>query len=303
MKKHHILTKAIASVSLLVLATAAHAASLINTNPSGDGSGELFIGFHATGGVGNGASVVVDLGAVSTLSNASVGSSFSLGTFGQDLVNTFGANWYERSDVLWSAAAAVRQTGFSDPQQTVYGSVKVASYDPSLTPTTTAYTRNTQSTQGSAATNIGSNQSNGFVANPTGVTGTNVAIEAAGSTTNNWADWMPGGSQAGAQGPFKYFNSPTNVNFEQAFSAGTIGNGAEGALDVYRMIRTGLADPENSQTSGAGTYQFTLAINSAGAVVASVDPVAVPEPASYGALFSAALLGIGAMRRKRVARA
>ena len=104
--------------------------------------------------------------------------------------------------------------------------------------------------------------------------------------------------------PFGGFGNPTASNFEQSFAAGTLASGFEGALDVYRMYRSNVSDPDASPNTGlgAGSYQFTLTIDGTGALGAEVLPVAVPEPASIGGLFSAALLGIGAMRRKRGAK-
>ena len=59
--KTTILSKAIAVAALAVCATTAHAASFVNGTT---GAGELFIGFHATGGVGVGKSVVIDAGSI-----------------------------------------------------------------------------------------------------------------------------------------------------------------------------------------------------------------------------------------------
>ena len=72
MKKNTILSRPIASaLALAVCATAAHAATLVNGTT---GAGELFIGFHATGGTGVGKSVVIDAGSISALSALATGS-------------------------------------------------------------------------------------------------------------------------------------------------------------------------------------------------------------------------------------
>jgi hypothetical protein len=307
MNKQTILSKSFAALaSFALLATAAHAATLVNGT---SGAGELFVGFRATGGVGAGESVVIDLGSVSALSNAALGSTTSLGTYGADLVTKFGANWFNRSDVLWGAVAGVFSTATADPINSLYGGVKVASFNPSLTPTTTAYNRTTNSSQASIAQRILQNMATGaggFTSATTGTTGTNVGLEGV-SDAQSWKSWMAGGANVAGLGniPFGGFGSPTAVNFEQAFGTGDLGFGAEGALDVYRMYRSTSADPDASPTTGtgAGSYQFTLAIGSGGSIDALVRPVAVPEPASIGTLTSAALLGIGAIRRKRAARA
>jgi len=324
MKNTNMPSKTITVVAALVLSGAsAHAATLVDTNtgPGGDtstdGAGELFVGIHATGGQGNGVSVVVDLGAISPYAAVSAGGKLTFvvgatGTsnIGADLVAQFGANWYERTDVLWAAASATRGTVPStstDPTQTLYGSVKVSSYNPSVAPSTTGYTRATQSTQGTPATNIASNMALGVggfadAGTPAGVTGTNVAIEIAGST-QGWAAWMPGGAQVppSTGTPFNSFNVPTAANFEQPFSIGTIGNGVEGALDVFRMQRTGTPDIDNNNaTSGAGTYQFTLTIDSTGNIAGAVLPV--PEPASIALLASGSMFLLGFRRRGTGAR-
>ena len=316
-----ILSKSVSAAAALILCGAySHAANLVNTNtgPGGDnstdGAGELFVGFHATGGQGSGVSVVVDLGAVSPYAAISPGGTLTFvvgatGTsnIGADLVARFGANWFERTDVLWAAASAVRTTAPStstDPTQTLYGGVKVSSYNPSVAPTTTGYTRSTNSGQALIATNVAANMAlgtGGFAdaGTPVGATGTNVAIEIAGST-QGWHNWMPGGANV-VSTPFSNFSVPTAANFEQAFSIGAIGSGVEGALDVYRMQRTGTTDPDNGLTSGAGTYQFTLTINSNGQIAGAVLPV--PEPTSIGLLMSGGLFFLGRRRRVEVSAA
>lgn len=296
MTKNTILSKAIAAAaSLAIVSTAAHAATATN-----NGIDELFIAVHATGGVGSGKSVVIDAGSVVSLSALTVGSTQSLGSIGTDLAATFGSNWYNRSDVLWSAVAAVQSTTISggDPTSTLYGGVAATGSYPL---STTAYSRGTNSGQNPVAQRILSNAITGiggFTSAGTGAS-SNIAVEQAGEA-NNYATWMPGGTNTSLFGGFG-----GQTTFEQSFAAGTLASGYEGALDVYRMIKTGTGDADlGGATTGPGSYQFTVTVDSSGNLTAQDLPVTpVPEPASLGSLFSAALLGIGALRRKRGAKA
>ena len=300
MTNNTIHTKTIAAAaSFAILASAAQAASFVN--PASNGAGELFVGVHATGGIGNGKSVVIDLGAVSALSALSTGSTLSLGSIGTDLVAQFGSTWYNRTDLLWSAVAGVQSSvpvTSADPTSTLYGSVSATGLFPL---STTAYNRGTNSAQNAVAANIINNMAGnlgGFSASGNTGAASNIAVEAA-SDANSYAAWMPNG------GPnadfFGGFGSPIGQQFEQAFAPGTLASGFEGALDVYQMYRSNITQPDAAipTGTGAGAYEFTLTINQSGAIAASVLPVAVPEPASIGMLTSLALFGVGTMRRKR----
>ena len=303
MSKHSILSKTIAATaSLAILASAAQAASFVN--PASNGAGELFVGVHATGGQGNGKSVVIDLGAVSALSALSAGSTLSLGSIGTDLVAQFGGTWYNRTDLLWSAVAGVQSSipvTSTDPTSTLYGSVSGTGLFPL---STQAYNRGTNSAQNGVAQRIISNMAGnlgGFSASGNTGAASNIAVQSA-SDANSYASWMPGGTNLSL---FGGFGSPLGQQFEQAFTAGTLASGYEGALDVYQMYRSNIAQPDagNVTGTGAGAYEFTLTIDQSGTIGAAVLPVAVPEPASIGMLTSMALFGVGAMRRKRGAKA
>ncbi len=314
MKKQTILSKSIAAMASLALcATVAHAASL--QNGSTTGAGELFVGFTATGGTGAGKSVVIDLGNALAFSNSPTGTTLSLGQYGADLVSTFGSTWYTRTDLSWGAVAAVGSSVPSniatDPTNTIYGSQAVSAFNPAAAPSTTAFNRATNGTQAPVAQRILQNMATGtggFSQSATGSSASNVAIEAAGST-QNWQSWMVGGSNVSGLGNTPFGGFTSEANFAQSFSSTAVGaaagSDAVGALDVYRMVRSNATDSEASPTTGtgAGSYQFSLAVDSAGIVTLGVDSVPVPEPASFGALTSAALLGIGMIRRKRGARA
>ena len=301
MTKHFILSKTIAAAaSFAVLATAAQAASFVN--PASGGAGELFVGVHATGGVGNGKSIVIDLGAVSPLAALTTGSTLSLGSIGTDLAAQFGGTWYDRTDLVWSAVAGVQSTvpvTSTDLTSTLYGGVSSTGLFPLPT---SPYNRGTNSAQNPVAQRIISAMAGnlgGFSASGnTGAT-SNIAVESA-SDANSYASWMPGGTNTSL---FGGFGSPIGQQFEQAFSAGQLASGYEGALDVYQMYRTGVNQPDTGLTSGAGAYEFTLTIDQSGSIAAAVLPVAVPEPASIGMLTSLALVGVGTLRRKRGAKA
>lgn len=296
MKNTNILNKIIpTAATLIACGVASHAASFVNSGTAADGAGELFIGFHATGGQGNGKSIVIDVGAVAALSALSTGSVLSLGSVGTDLSAQFGSAWYDRPDLLWSAVAAVQSTQTStatDPTSTLYGSVSGSGAFPL---STLAYTRGTNSAQNAVAQKVISNMAGnlqGFsTAGNNGATAF-IAVESA-ADANSYASWMPGGANTSL---FGGFGAPIGQQFEQSFSAGALSLGVEGALDVYQMFRSGLAQPDAANaTNGAGAYQFTLTVNQSGNITATVLPV--PEPASICLLMTGGLFFLGARRR------
>ncbi len=299
MKSTSKLTKSISTAAALALcAAAAQAANLQNGSAAGEG--ELFIGIHATGGTGVGKSVVIDAGLASTLSLLGPGASLSLGSLGTDLVSTFGAGWYDRTDLLWAAVAAVQNTQTVpavDPTNTLYGSVSGSNTWPLSTVAYTRAANGAQSTVAGRIITMASGISGSFTTAPQGATA-NIAVEGA-SDANSWASWMPGGSNATGVGnaPFGGFGTPSGQAFEQAFAAGTLSGGVEGALDFYRMFKTGQADGDlGGATTGAGSYQFTLTINQSGDITAT-NLTPVPEPASMSLLLAGGLFFLGVRRR------
>jgi len=95
-----IVTSLLALASAAVLTGSAQAATVVA------GPGDLILGFRATDGQGSGLNLEVNLGAVSTFYNAAPGSMLTLsGVKVQDLVDTYGANWFSRTDLYWGFAA------------------------------------------------------------------------------------------------------------------------------------------------------------------------------------------------------
>ncbi len=67
--------------------------------------GDLIVGFRATGGMGVGVNLEVDLGSISNFYNGANNSLTFSSLVAQDLIDVYGANWGTRTDLFWGAAA------------------------------------------------------------------------------------------------------------------------------------------------------------------------------------------------------
>ena len=73
---------------------------------------EVIVGFRATGAPGQSWNLEVNIGAVSNFYNAAAGTIIPLPALAvQDLVDTYGANWSTRTDLVWGA---ISTTGRAD---------------------------------------------------------------------------------------------------------------------------------------------------------------------------------------------
>jgi hypothetical protein len=295
--KHHILSKAITAASVFALAAATHGANFVN--PTSNGIDELFIGVHATGGTGVGNSVLIDVGSAYSLSQLAAGQTQGLGSIGTDLVNQFGATWFNRTDLLWSAVAAVQNTTApigTDPTNTLYGSVSGTGSFPLSTVGYTRAANGAQSTVAGRIITMADGASGSFLTATQGATA-NIALQTS-ADGSSWASYMPGGSNVSGLGNLQFggFGTPSGQAFEQAFGPGTLTSGYEGALDFYRMFKTGVADGDvGNATNGAGSYQFTITIDGSGNLNAAV--LAVPEPTSICLLMAGGIMFLGSRRR------
>ncbi len=80
-------------------------------------NGDIFLGVRASGGQGSGVSLLINLGDDTAFRNVTAGSTLALSSFNAELTAAFGANWAQRSDVLWGIFGARNQTN-----PVVYGS-------------------------------------------------------------------------------------------------------------------------------------------------------------------------------------
>lgn len=82
-----------------VLATATSHAAVVADPAIGD----IFLGVRAAGGQGGSTSYLVNIGSDLIFRNATPGSTIDLGlgNLAADLASTYGANWFERTDLHW----------------------------------------------------------------------------------------------------------------------------------------------------------------------------------------------------------
>lgn len=78
--------------------------------------GDLILGFRASGSPGQTLNLEVDLGNMSNFYDAAAGATIPLpGLSVQDLINTYGASWSTRTDLVWGAVASTgRASGTPD---------------------------------------------------------------------------------------------------------------------------------------------------------------------------------------------
>ena len=83
---------------------------------------DLILGFRATAAPGQTLNLEVDLGPMSQFYNASPGQTISLPELAvADLVATYGASWYTRTDLSWGAVTTTgRAVGTADGHAPVY---------------------------------------------------------------------------------------------------------------------------------------------------------------------------------------
>jgi hypothetical protein len=250
--------------------------------------GDLFVGFHATGGLGATQTYLVNIGQASTYRDAAPGSSFtlSLGNIGVDLTALYGSTWNTRADLFWGITGAMSVASAGDPANTLYATkaeTQVGTLESS-------WARRSNSAQTGTVSKI-QGIASGYLNDQQGSTDTNSAFAVIENTSdpNNWASYQSGGINSTAGSSLGVF-SPT---IEGNFAGGVDGS----RLDLFRMVRTGIDDGTGSLT-GLGTYEGTFSIGNNGAV----GYLVVPEPSTAAmAGLGGALIGLSRRRRQKAA--
>ncbi len=263
--------------------------------------GDLVLGFQASGGVGSGSYLFVNLGAAGLIRDFTSNTQLingSLSGLANQLGLTFGAGWANRTDLFMGAGAIGSNDefngyfGFNDPDLTSYVSVQRSSVGTAGNAGSFAPILN-----GAATQDVANGLTAGQATYEFQSTGTIAVISKTASFTD-WDDQNPvsGTTQGTAIG------GVFAAGIQTTFGAGTFGNiggvNAEAALDLYRIQR--FNDIPGQFGFGAatdlGTYEGSILIDSLGNVSLG-NLVAVPEP-SLSLLVAGGMLGVIARRRR-----
>lgn len=259
-------------------------------------SGGLALAFYSTNAAETD-TYVFDLGSGATFREntatgvpvTTVNSTLSSANIGTDLVNTFGANWYNDGTVRWMVVGTVKSTDpvtNGDPARTSYYSI--GRNDLLVNTTISTFTPTGRGNLNTQITNFYEG-----VATATQTVGFNTdGSIIAESQIKTVDEYLPPTT-------LTYFG--TGIDPQQTFGVGSIANsdGAlEGALDLYRILHTtttgvdltaGLSSGD--AVIGQGQYIGTLTLDSSG------NLSIIPEPSSM--MFGiAGVLGL-CLRRRR----
>jgi len=243
-------TLLVASASLLAVSSASAATYV---------AGDLLLGFRATGGTGQTTDYIINLGSSTTIRDASAG--LTLGTYGTDLVATYGAGWATRSDLYWGLITERQQYSIfgnslvnGDPGGTLYASFN--------TPVTRA------------AINTGGTLYLGMAAQFSSLAASGNAANASFSSSPQiWSSAMDSGT-----GSFLVYG-----NVEQSLSLGN-------TLGIYRHLSTTVGDTYGGAV-GVPNLVNTIGIN---ATTGAISVIPEPSAALLGLLGALPLL-----RRRR----
>jgi hypothetical protein len=234
--------------------------------------GDLILGFHATGGVGQALNLEVDLGSISNLYNAAPNSVIPLPELSlQDISDTYGASWSTRTDLFWGAVATTgRGSGTPDghaPLATLWAT------DPTGQAAWNRGSTNAQKTASATIETVFVPGANGSLYGATATSNSSAAASIAAALPGSWSsgDLKIGGTS------FGYFNPTID---------GAVTNGTS-VLGLYEL------QPGGNPGTNPGTDLGQLVLSPSG-----LSFVAVPE-ASTGILVA---LGIGTtllLRRRR----
>lgn len=254
-----------AGISLLLASfvPAARAATVAYT------TGDLVLAFRADGGTGASQSLLIGIGAAS-LYNAAVGNpnlTLNVGTFGADLLATYGSGWFDRTDLTWSVFGA---NDTANPSATLYASRAQTTFGTSAA----AWPVLTNASHRTATRGEISAVTTAFAGLEATANSAVSALQTNSSDPSSYSQQVTFGST-----DFGSLSQWTNIQ-------GNFGPGSE-ALSLFRL---------NASTTNLGAFT----ISNAGAVTFSGTSVnIVPEPSK--AVFSMLGTTLLLLRRRRPA--
>jgi len=294
---------------ILALATAVASvlagASAQAQNPN-FANGDLILGFQSKAGTGNDTNVMVNLGNTATVFRNANTNNINLDNIvniNSILVSTFGATWWDNTNILWGAAGVwsnIIEGNLQnlDPEQSIYATKARSAVGPDET-----IKNSTLNTPSASNHTLGSNSIIGLNgAFETQTMSSEVALP--NTVANTWEDFTvtsAGFTQSTAFGVY-------TGGIQQRFGAGSYGTSnatgspvaIEGALDLYRGQSQNNVPGQFDENGPVRTPQFQgiLTIDNAGNV--DFITTVVPEPSSALLIGAASILGLGFRRRRSV---
>jgi len=278
MKKFNALNSLVGACAALF--AGAHFATAAFTN------GDLVLSFQATAGTGATSTVVANLGAGYSFRNLNA-NSFNIINLGSLLSSTYGANWYDRTD-LWISLNGIYAAGYSPANSgapVVNGDARNATYVGSAKTDASAAVYSQYKVTPTALGNVGTQ-----MMTYNGTCATALASSSAATIGTDTVNTIEDFTTPAGVNPvnFSLFDS----TFVQAFSSGSLFSvdttAYEGALSLQRINRTDSTTGDLSNnvvfsgvSAGEGYDVGYFAIQSSG----QVDFYsAVPEPSTYALL-------------------
>lgn len=293
MTKKHIV--AVLATSIIGFAAATASAQNPNFN---NGTSQIVLGFQGINGFGGTNVVEVALDIAPNYRDAS-GNINNITNIGSLLTSTFGANWYESSDLFVGLGTV--NTNIQPPEGTLNGdpdsTVYVSKARNSVGNEALAGSTIANATLGqlqTAANNLVSLQSR------IELNGTQAAQTYTKSTTNTWEDYNQTNASGVQSTAFGFVTGGTQYRFGAGNLAFSNGN-QEAALDLYRF-QAGNDLPGQygeGNPNGVGEYQGFFTIDNLGNV-SFITATPVPEPSTVFGLGATALLGMVLRRRRTV---
>ena len=297
-------SKFIALATAVASVIAGASAQAQNTNFA---NGDLILGFQSKAGLGSDTNVMVNLGNTATVFRNANTNSINLDNIvnvNAILTATFGAGWFDNTNILWGAAGVwgnVNEGNLQngDPEQSIYVTKSRTAIGANEGIANSTVTTPSASNQTAASNNIIS-LSNTFESQA----GSPSQFSVLNTTANDWESFNVTNGAFSQSNAFTAFAGGT----QQRFDAGSYGTSnatgspeaIEGALDLYRSQGQNNVSGQFAEgdTLRVGRFQGILTIDNAG----NVDflTTVVPEPSSALLLGAASIIGLGIRRRRTV---
>ena len=297
-------SKFIALATAVASVIAGASAQAQNTNFA---NGDLILGFQSKAGLGSDTNVMVNLGNTATVFRNANTNSINLDNIvniNTILTSTFGASWFDNTNILWGAAGVwgnINEGNLQngDPEQSIYVTKSRTAIGANEGIANSTVTTPSASNQTNASNNIIS-LSNTFESQA----GSPSQFSVLNTTANDWESFNVTNGAFSQSNAFTAFVGGT----QQRFDAGSYGTSnatgspeaIEGALDLYRSQGQNNVSGQFAEgdTLRVGRFQGILTIDNAG----NVDflTTVVPEPSSALLLGAASIIGLGIRRRRTV---